>query len=334
MTDAASAILVAAIEGTTLTEAERRFFVQEQPAGVTLFKRNIPTPFRRVAELISSLKSLYASAAGTPLIAIDQEGGRVARIRDPDFPNLGPTQQLAGGKSDTAALSAIFEYGLAVGQSLAELGINCNFAPVTDVLSEMSNEAIGDRVFGTDATAVIARAGAFLKGMQSTGVLGSLKHFPGQGAATVDTHQGSAVVDVTLDLLRQRDLAPFVALAAQAPMIMVSHCIYPALDAQRPASCSPAVITDLLKDELSYQGVVVSDDMNMGAIAQDEATWCLAMIEAVAAGIDMLLVCEHLERARLALEALRREAARSPAFQLRLEDAAARVRHLRNSLLV
>lgn len=333
MTDAASGILVAAIEGTTLTDDERRFFAHEQPAGITVFARNFPTPFQGISELLAQYKSLYAPDAPTPLIAIDQEGGRVSRIRQPGFPDLGPAQQLFDGKTDAAAIEGLFNYGLEVGQSLGELGINCDFAPVLDVLSEPTNVAIGDRVFGTDPDKVIKRAGAFLKGLQSSGVVGSLKHFPGQGAAKVDTHKGSAIIDAPEDLIRKRDLAPFVALAPTAPMVMVSHCIYPALDPTKPASLSATWISKILRKEIGYTGVIVSDDMNMDAIAQDKNAWGDAMVESVVAGTDMLLVCRKLDRMEYALAALRKEAARSSTFAKRLEDAAARVHKLRGDLL-
>jgi beta-N-acetylhexosaminidase len=230
-----------------------------------------------------------------------------------------------------SALAQIRGIAQDVGSELASLGINVNFAPVCDVLTEATNTSIGDRAFGVTPDSVTSRAGSFLEGLHEAGVLGCLKHFPGQGAATVDTHVGGATVALTRHELEQTHLPPFRSLLPFAPMVMISHCIYPALGPGE-ASSSKAIITGLLKDELGYNGVVVSDDMNMGAVPQDPAHWQDAIINSVAAGVDMVLVCRHLERYELAHEALTREASRSSAFRERLEDAASRMTSMRKHL--
>lgn len=328
MKDAASAVVVAAVEGFELTPDEVRFFREESPAGVTLFRRNIP---QNQYELVKKLNgALQASVpAGDPpmMIAVDQEGGRVSRFPK-DFVDRGPALLLEGGRTDDAALKHIEDYGRELGLALRNLGFNIDFAPVLDVLTEPSNVAIGDRVFGTTPEQVIPRARAFLQGIQSQSVWGSLKHFPGQGDAKVDTHLGGAVIDVSLQTLWTRELLPFRALIHEAPMVMVSHCVYPAL-CEREASRSRVIIEDWLKGRLGFRGVVVSDDLNMGALPQQIQDWQDVLIECIAAGCDALLVCRHLDRCYAALEALRREAARSPAFAKRLNDAAVRVTSLR-----
>jgi len=331
MRDAASAILVAAVEGLELTPDEERFFKNESPAGVTLFRRNIPQEqYIKLENLTSHLQSLRSPGEPLAVIAIDQEGGRVSRIGAP-FPNLGPALQLADGGVDNGSLTTIKNYGQQVGLELKGLGVNVDFAPVLDIFTEPTNVAIGDRCFGYEAVAVSKRAGAFLDGLQSAGVLGCLKHFPGQGDAKVDTHEGTAIIGVNLQTLISRELEPFKALIPRSQMVMVSHSIFPAF-CDREASRSKIIIMDWLRTRLGFQGVVVSDDMNMGALPQDVANWKEALIEAVAAGCDMLLVCRHLDRCKVALEALRDEASRSPAFRKRLEDAAQRVTDLRKGL--
>ncbi len=327
--DDASAVLVCAVEGLSLTAAEEDFFRSEQPAGLTLFRRNIPQDdWHRVSGLITRLQS---QSQTTLMVAIDQEGGRVSRM-PAGFPNRGPAQALFGGASDDVSCKSLEDYGREIGLALRSVGINVNFAPVLDILSEPTNIAIGDRVFGTTPEDVCLRAGAWLTGLHSTGVMGCLKHFPGQGDAKVDTHEGAAVIDLPRDTLDRRELVPFRALTGKSPMVMIAHCIYPSLSSVE-ASRSPQIIGSLLRGEMRYDGVVVSDDMNMGAIAQDEKSWQAALVQAISAGVDMLLVCRHLERCVLALEALRREAARSKSFADRLRDAAQRVGKLRSRLV-
>lgn len=335
--DPAAAVLVCAIEGTTLSPEEKSFFREIQPAGVTLFSRNIPTPYTQVRQLVNELQSLRGPGRPPMLIAIDQEGGRVARIKSTHaggsaaFPDRGPALALEGGRSDDAALSVITSYGAHVGNALAKLGVNINFAPCCDVLSNSDNQAIGDRAFSKDANGAAIRAQAFLTGLQSAGVRGCLKHFPGQGHASADTHTTGTSIDLSLTDLEARELIPFRHMLHDVDLVMLSHCIYPQL-APQEASRSPWIIRELLRKRLGFKGVVVSDDMNMGAIPQDEQSWEAALIETIAAGADLLLVCEHLERFVRAHAALTQAAKRSPAFAVRLSSAADHVYDLRRRL--
>ncbi len=332
--DAAGAVLVCAVEGTGLTDAEREFLRDAAVSGVTLFGRNVPKDpgtWRDLALLTRDLQRLRPSWAPPLVIAIDQEGGRVARIRASDFPEAGPALKLAGGRDDAESLQKIATYGSTMGEALRKLGVNVNFAPVADLDTEPTNTAIGDRCFASAVEPAVKRAGAFLGGMQAAGVLGCLKHFPGQGDAKVDTHAARAVIDLPEATLRARELLPFRALLPHVPMVMISHCIYPAL-ASEPASLSAKIMRDLLRRELGFGGVVVSDDMNMGAIAQDLGAWGEAIVEAVAQGADMVLVCRHLEKCRHAYDSLSTAAAKSASFARRLDEAAARVLALRTRL--
>lgn len=333
MRDAAASVLVCAVEGTALSDTEKFFYERVAPAGVTLFARNIPEYFPDTVKLIRQLQSLRPAGEPPMVIAIDQEGGRVRRIKHPEFPNQGPAMNLAGGGSDQEALAEIETYAAALGRALLNVGVNVNFAPVLDILTEPANDAIGDRAFGTDVDPVCQRAGAFLRGMQQSGVLGCLKHFPGQGDAQVDTHKGRALVDLPVKLLYDRELVPFRALLEQAPMVMVSHCIYPQL-APEEASRSPRIIGGLLRGEMEFEGVVVSDDMNMGALPQDRGPWLESIVDAVAAGCDMILVCRDIEKCEAAYEALTAAAAKSASFRKRLHEAAERVMAMRTRLFV
>jgi len=331
MRDAAASVLVCAVEGTALSDAEKFFFKSVAPSGVTLFARNISANYHKTKNLIEDLQSSRPQGEPPLVIAIDQESGRVCRIKDQSFPDAGPAMQLGGGGISDDALSTISAYAVSVGKALLDLGINVNFAPVLDILTEPANTAIGDRAFGTDVDPVCRRAGAFLRGLQSSGVLGCLKHFPGQGDAHVDTHVGKALVDLPLKTLYDRELVPFRALLDHASMVMISHCIYPQL-AHEEASRSPKVIGGLLRGEMGFDGVVVSDDMNMGALPQDRGPWLQSIVEAVAAGIDMVLICRDIEKCQAAYDALTAAAVKSATFDRRLRDAAARVISMRGRL--
>ena len=323
-------VLLAGIESDRLSSVEKRVIEEVRPAGVTLFKRNVPPNLAALSKLTTELQRFSGDAHRPMIIAIDQEGGRVSRL-PPPFPNLGPAEKLFDGKTNRASLEGLYRYGEDVGNELIKLGINVDFAPVVDVLTDPTNVAIGDRVFGFDPESVVKRAGAFLNGLQKTGVWGSLKHFPGQGAAPADTHKASAVIDADLETLVMRDIAPFKNLLPEAAMVMISHCIYPALD-DLPASLSSKIMKGLLRDELGFKGVIVSDDMNMEAINQSEDVWLDSMVECLMAGADLLLVCRHIEKTMKVWERFRIEAARSPAFSARLIEASEKVSKLRLTL--
>ncbi|RYZ59559.1 MAG: glycoside hydrolase family 3 protein [Proteobacteria bacterium] len=327
----ASAVILTALEGVRLSADEKQCFEQYPPAGFTLFRRNISPYFSATRELCDELQTLRGTLDLPLLLAIDQEGGRVARLKAP-FPDYGPAMNLASGKSDGAALIEIENIAFAMGATLRQLGINVDFAPVLDILTREENVAIGDRCFGRDRESVTLRGGAFLRGLHHGGIMGCIKHFPGQGDAGVDTHETGALITADRAILDEREIYPFQKLIPEAPMVMISHAVYPALDSERPASLSSRVMLDLLRGELGFRGLIVSDDMNMKAIDQSRKPWCEAIIASIAAGADMVLVCRELERYQWAVEAISEEAAKSPAFARRLADANDRVIEVRNRL--
>jgi beta-N-acetylhexosaminidase len=329
--DQASAVILAALEGTSLSAEEQKCFERLPPAGFTLFRRNLAAEFARVRHLCSTLQSLVGKNSPPLMLAIDQEGGRVARLKQP-FPDGGPAMHLAEGRVDTDALLTIENHGYIVGSALAGLGLNVNFAPCVDVLTNEGNIAIGDRCFGRTAESVTQRAFAYMHGLQASGVLGCLKHFPGQGDAGADTHEHGTVIDADMETLYNRELLPFLALMNECPMVMVSHAVYPAMDPELPASLSPKIMQGFLRDRLKYKGLIVTDDMNMKAIAQDRESWTAAVIASVAAGADLVLVCRELDRYRWAVDALAREAQRSFSFHRRMNEALKRLTEARTRL--
>ena len=313
--EAAAKVLMIGIEGQELSAEEKEFLKKCRPAGVILFGRNIDQQnHRKLAHLTQEISVLCGCLDENKkvLIGVDQEGGRVARIKG-DFPNLGPALQIDFGSTKPDSLERIRNYGLEVGSALLKLGINLNFTPVVDILTEPLNVAIGDRCFGKTPEEVILRAGAYLEGLTKAGVWGCLKHFPGQGHARIDTHVGTANINIDLPTLKTREFLPFLALNPQAPLVMVAHGIYPFLDSKE-ASRSAKIMKDLLREEMGYNGVIVTDDMLMGAMPQEPEKWTQALVESILSGADLLLVCKGLDRAHLAWTALAEKAKTDPEF--------------------
>lgn len=326
MREAAASIVVGSVESQKPGRDELRFFAKEKVPGFVLFKRNISQDDYTTlpSQLISRLNDVRNDKV--PLfIAVDQEGGRVRRLPTP-FPNEGCA--LRAGLSSDDDRQFLFEYGKTVGSALRELRINVNFAPVLDILSNPLNVGIGDRAFGLNAEQVSERAGAFLEGMQSVGVWGCLKHFPGQGSELSDTHFEKVLIPSSKEALMQRELVPYKKLLSSTKMVMISHCIYPSLE-NKPASLSRTVILELLRKELGYSGLVLSDDMNMKAISQDPAAWQESIVEAVAAGVNAILVCSGLDNWVHAIDAIEAEGRRSEAFANLLYTSAEKVQNFR-----
>lgn len=327
---AASTVVLAAFEGHTLTTRETQFYRHFPVSGVTLFKRNIPYQWTQLQSTLDAWSRHLSGGHVKPIIAIDQEGGRVNRM-PPGFPNLGPALKLAAGRSDAKALDSIEIYGKRVARELRACGINVNFAPVCDVLTKHANVAIGDRAFGTDPHDASLRSQAFLKGLQSEKVWGCLKHFPGQGDANADTHLTASSIHTSQKTMQSRELLPFRENLSQAAMVMISHCIFTDYD-HKPASLSRRIQTDLLRQRMGYKGLILSDDMNMHALSQDPEPWVHSLLQAILAGTDLVLICRDVDRIELAISGIIKEAYTSFAFKQRLLDAASRVMRFRAKL--
>lgn len=316
----AGQLLVIGFEGTELPEQLGVLFGRNERAGAVLFRRNLG---RERAGLVA-LQGLCASlrrASGSefpPLIAIDEEGGRVARLSPPALA-IPPMRLLA----DLGDLPLIERVGRAVGAELRCLGLSMNFAPVVDVDTNPDNPIIGDRAFSRDAARVVECAAAYSRGLRSAGVSNCLKHFPGHGDTLLDSHLALPGVEHTRERLERVELLPFRELAAQADSMMTAHVMYPALDAERPATLSRAIATDLLRAELGFEGVLFSDDLEMQAIAGHGSVE-EAAIGAVEAGCDLLLICSRRELQAQVHAALARQIERDEGFASRAREAAAR----------
>lgn len=259
--------------------------------GLIYFKQNIQSK-EQITEMLANTVSMSKYPV---FLAVDEEGAGVARVAD----------ALGLKKADSAA--EIGESGDAnnayntykeIGTYLTEYGFNLNFAPVADVLTDPDNDAIGERSFGSDPAVVSSMVASSVTALEEVGVTACMKHFPGQGDANGDTHEGLASSDRTLEEIKSTELQPFVAgMEAGAQMIMVGHFTVPAIDEDNtPASLSKKVITDLLREEMGYNGVVITDALNMSAISEyyDSAQAC---IMAFKAGADMVLMPEDFEAA-------------------------------------
>jgi beta-N-acetylhexosaminidase len=290
---------------------------RSEVGGVMLFRPNIGVP-AQVAALVRALRE--AAPAVPLLVSVDQEGGLVQRLRRPltEWPDM----LSVGSAGDPARSEAV---GRALGSELAALGIGWDLAPVLDVHTNPANPVIGNRAFGRTPEAVITHALAFWRGLRAAGVLGCGKHFPGHGDTRTDSHHELPVVAHDPARLRAVELAPFAAAAAAGmEAIMTAHVMFPALDAQRPATLSPAILTGVLRGELGFDGVVVSDDLGMKAVAD---RWPIEelVVESLLAGGDHFLIREPAARQVAAWEALVRAAEARAEVRARVLESAARV---------
>lgn len=296
LTDAAIArLFTVGFHGTTPSR-ELTELLERGVGGVILFARNVEAP-AQVLELTRCIKRL----AGRPVfVAIDQEGGRVRRLRA-GFTDLPPMRTL--GLTADSALA--FEVGRLVGRELAAVGIDVNFAPVVDVDTNPDNPVIGDRALSSDVRVVAELAPALVRGLQREGVAACAKHFPGHGDTEQDSHATLPRLVHGLERLERVELVPFErVVAARVASIMTAHVVMEALDTEYPATLSEVVLGRLLRRRLGFDGVVFSDDLEMAAIAGRFAPG-EAAVRAIRAGVDSLLVCHSASVAHAMIDAIR-----------------------------
>ncbi len=302
----------------------RQLLLNLRPGGVILFRRNYSDP-ETLSVLCRQLRDL--NPANPPLIAIDHEGGRVHRLEAP-FTHFPPARQLIQNGPPRPA-EVVYRVGQAMGRELRAVGIDLNFAPVLDVVTNPDNTVIGDRAFATQPQQVAVLGSALARGLREAGVIPCGKHFPGHGATHLDSHQDLPTDERAAGVLEQTDLIPFrQACTEQIEMLMTAHVVYPALDPERPASLSRPILTDLLRHRLGFTGIVVSDDLEMGAIVRHGSVE-QAAVEALAAGADLLLVCQSTELAVQARNACLRALHTGLLSRQRLADASGRIATLK-----
>lgn len=311
-------LLMGSLPGTVIPPEMRSLAREFQLGGVILFARNVEAP-EQVAELAHDAQALTREV---PLwVSVDQEGGRVARLKAP-FTEWPPMAVL--GRSGDEQLAARFATALAA--ELRAVGITLDYAPVLDILTNPKNPVIGDRALAQDASLVAKLGAAIIRGLQDNGVAACGKHFPGHGDTSVDSHFDLPLVEHPPDRLRRVEFVPFrAAIQADVAFMMTAHVLVPSLDEHHPATLSPRIVAEL-RDELGFGGVIFSDDLEMKAIAKQYSI-ADAAVAAIAAGCDGLLICSgNVEAQAAALEAIVHgvEDGRIPAK--RVEDALARHR--------
>ena len=271
------------LAGTELTPEEHRFFSDLQPLGFILFRRNIETP-AQVKALVASLKSLVSHDA---LVLIDQEGGRVRRLRPPHWPDYPPASRFAEVTNDPSEEREMVRLGARLmAHDLAELGINVDCAPVLDVPQPGAHEIVGDRAYGMTPQAVAVMGRAACEGFLAGGVLPVIKHVPGHGRAGADSHTDLPRVDAKLDELLKVDFYPF-QVNADMPIAMTAHVLYRAIDKRNPATTSRKCVK-IVRDVIGFDGLLITDDLSMNALSGTLEKRAKA---ALRAGVDVILHC-------------------------------------------
>ncbi len=276
--------------GTALTDTERRFFRNEDPWGLILFARNCVDK-EQIRSLIEDFRASVGRADAPVLI--DQEGGRVQRLRAPTWTDYPSAETIAGihAHFPEAGRRAAWLLGRLIGEDLAEIGISVDCVPVLDIRVPATHKVIGDRSFGTDPDIIEILAGAMTDGVSAAGVAAIMKHIPGHGRATADSHFDLPVVDCPRDELATSDFEPFRRFStgpSAIPMAMTAHVVYSALDDTEPATLSPFVVNAIIRGEIGFDGLLMSDDLSMGALSGSLQERTKA---AFTAGCDMALHC-------------------------------------------
>lgn len=282
---------------TAAGKASKEAYVNCPVGGLIYFKDNLQTP-EQVKAMLEHMEQYSREAVGVPVfLGVDEEGGTVSRIGSQEAFGVAKVPDMAAIGS-TGDVNEGYEAGKYIGGYLSELGFNLDFAPVADVLSNSDNTSMAKRTFGTDAKTAADFSTAFARGMKEQGLCSVLKHFPGQGSVSGDTHDGFAATDKTLDQLLENDLIPFKrGIEDGADMIMAAHIAVPSVTGDNtPSSLSKDMITGILRERMGYDKVVVTDALNMGAVAEHYNS-DVAAVMAVQAGADLLLMPKDFKAA-------------------------------------
>jgi len=314
----AGRVIIAGFEGTALPDDVREDLARGALGGVIVFKRNIESA-KQAARLMLEARGLCPGDR-PPVTAVDQEGGRVVRLREP-LTVLPPARRF--GEIDDPDLTQ--RAGRLVGLELKACGVSLDFAPVLDVDTNPDSPVIGDRSFGRDVETVIRHAFAFARGLRDAGIHPCAKHFPGHGDATVDSHLSLPTVPHERDRLEKVEMEPFQAWArAGLGPVMTAHIVFTALDPGAPATVSKRIIDGELKGRIGFAGPVITDDLEMGAIGEVGGP-AAAAVSTIRAGAHGVLVCRSQEVREKVSDALARTAASDPAFAQKLVKAAAAI---------
>jgi beta-N-acetylhexosaminidase len=322
-------LFMAGLPGPHLDEGTEALIRDCRLGGVILFARNIENPLQ-VARLCSDLQEKALEYLGSPmLLAVDQEGGRVARLTEPftRFPGN------ASIGMDKEPVTRAIEFGMVTAREMRLVGLNMDLAPVVDVQrGELEKHLLG-RSFGEDPETVALLGRTVVKSLQENKIMAVAKHFPGLGRANLDPHLHLPRIDVGIEEIEGVNLPPFEAVIGEGvSAMMTSHAIYTALDSERPATLSPAVLTDLLREKMGYQGLIMTDDLEMGAISKH---WDVAegAVKAFEAGADILLICKDQENVLESFRMLRGKLLRGEIPHGRLEESFKRIMKAKSRFL-
>lgn len=313
--------LIIGISGHTLTPQEASFIVENNIGGIVLFGRNLDTP-EQIHDLCCEIQSLrHKMKNKAPLfIGIDMEGGRVARLKKP-FTLWPPLQKL--GDLDNSTVT--FNFSQKMSLELNAVGINLDFAPCLDIFSNPQNTVIGDRALGTTAEIVEKHASALIRGFIKSGILSCAKHFPGHGNTLIDSHDDLPIEEATWHELEKMELIPFKkAIRSRVDMIMTSHIRFSKIDPTWPVTLSHFFVTNKLRNDLRYRGLIVTDDLDMRALTNNFDRETIA-VQAVKAGVDLLLYCNDPSSPEVAIEALVTAIAQGQIKKETLEESALRI---------
>jgi beta-N-acetylhexosaminidase len=313
-------LLIMGFDGTSVSAHLRSMLGTLHPGGVILFKRNIAEAAQTHALLHEAQKTV-----GTPMFrCVDMEGGSVDRFRDVIAPIPSAADVAA-----TGSLKLFWKHGKLIGQQLRALGFNTDFAPCVDLSFEESKHVMGSRTASVDPRETVRYARAFLRGLHESRILGCGKHFPGLGGASLDSHHALPSVDKSWKQLWKEDLVPYREMRGEFPFIMVAHISYPRItSASAPASLSKKWITGILRKRIGYQGLIVSDDLDMGGVL-NAASIEDAAVETLRAGSDLFLVCQKKEHVWRAYEAVYRRAESDRSFANLVASKTKRVAHFK-----
>jgi beta-N-acetylhexosaminidase len=318
-------LFVVGFAGPTLSASARSLVVDHGVGGFILFSRNIESA-EQVVALNTSIFELGKQAPAPLIVSVDQEGGRVARLRG--IATDVPAMRVVGRAAATDP-ELPYRLGALMARELVALGFHWDFAPVVDVDTNPKNPVIGERSFAREPDVVGAVAARFIAGMQGQGVAACAKHFPGHGDTDVDSHLALPRLPHSLERLTSVELKPFVdAKRAGVASVMTAHVMFPALDADEPATLSRTILHKLLREQVGYDGVCVSDDLEMRAVAERYDVEVLVE-KGLLAGVDCFLICHDNDKAARAIEHVHKlvESGRVP--RARVEEALARVQALK-----
>jgi beta-N-acetylhexosaminidase len=322
-------LLFIGIRDKVLTQDEAEFIITNNIGGVILFARNIASP-EQVHALCTQIQNLrHKTRDKLPLfIGIDQEGGRVARAKAP-FTEWPPAEYI--GKLDSTSVA--FKFALSMATELRAVGINMDFAPCVDVLTNPRNKVIGDRALSSDPEQVAKLASALVRGFIKGGLIPCAKHFPGHGNTLLDSHEDLPVEDSDLARLRDVELIPFKKVfRARLDMVMTSHIKFPKVDPDFPVTLSEKFLRDILRGELRYRNLIITDDLDMKALAKNYKTAEIPVL-ALKAGADLLLYCNEFDHPAIALEAVSKAVREHVISAKQIDESYAKVVALKKDVL-